>query len=1025
MNSVQRKIVIYVVGLVIALVLFTWIKGEFFYSGPGAARQVHPLTIQQGTGASHISIENRNAQGTLQYVMRAELAKPVGGGEYQLRKPELQFYSAKGQSILVDSDSGDILIGATGSGGGQFDNFGNPYLRKGTLTGHVTITVGPLSSFKRGVRIRQPGQIQMTLGKPLHFDYQQGLLISHGSVAVRGDQLQFDGSDMTVEINSANKTLEDLQIAHGKTLVLRGLFQNPSVSSHRPTRPIPRPQTRTNHPAPATTRARIAATKFTTYALTFGRHVNVALGAQTMHANRLRLYFKTVAKAPPAAGNGNVANTGGNTASHAVPVASVKSSSPPHNSIRNPPLVIHWTGPLVLRPTHHSPVMLTGSRDVFMEATGQTGKPVVLRDGPTRIGLAAEVTYNSTSQRVTMAAARGEPIKLSDAAMGTITCATLVYSNLTHQARLTGPGSFEMTGNAAGKNPWHGSWLTNLTVWMVPVIKSAAATAPAIGEGKLAIRRITLSGAARLENAQTILQAQKFMARFIQTEGKNSTSALSYFAADGGVAISSANAGLTAEQSNRIVCGHLIMSTSQANSTANPIPSKLLATHDIAVTFYQKAAKVGGTPEKFIITGGNLQAQLISRNTGAAHAASQASDLRDRYTVGRFRIWNHTVVHIYHIGKAITATASELSGNRQTGTVILEADNIGHTQAAIYQGADWIKGQTIELQRPNEQVRVHGAGVLSMPESSKAAEPRVQVSWNAGMRYSAKTRQAMLTGNVLAELVGRSDQHSSLTAPAMRIHLEPRRKDRKAMKLAQLLAYDPAGREAVVARDVSYSKVGVLQTRMRLQCPKLAYNAVAGLLQIPSAGKMVLEDYRAATNANTAQQRGQSAFAWNQSLTYRVKTGLVHLRGHVRLVFRPVKPLPMAATGLLLTSDTAHSRNAGLVLLDASDLLAQLNHTSSPTKNGVDLGMGGPTRLKKVTANNAVLQVNGLKLAADTLTLNAAKELAQAYGSNGRNAIISNVSGTVHGQARHIIWNLSKAKGGVTLIEPTGTANLP
>ena len=1023
MNPVQRKILIYVAGLVIALVLFTWMKGKFFPSGPGGgARQVRPLNIEQGTGASHISIENRNAQGVLQYVMRAQLAKPVGGGEYQLLKPELQFYSAKGQSILVDSDSGDVLIGASG-GGGQFDNFGNPYLRKGTLTGHVTITVGPLASFKRGTQTRQPGQIQMTLGRPLHFDYQQGLLISRGSVAVRGDQLQFDGSDMTVEINSVHKTLEDLQIAHGQKLIIHGLFQNSAGASQHPASPEPKKKNHPKGPVPATTQNQKSVTRFTTYALTFGRHVNVALGAQTMQANRLRLYFKTAAKAPAAAGNGKATNTAANSTAHTAPASVQKAAPTTSHNRHNPPLVIHWTGPLVLRPTHHCPVALAGSRDVFLEATGQPDKPVVLHDGPTRIGWAAKVTYNSTVQRVTMEALRVAPVKLSDSDMGVITCRTLVYSNRTHQAQLTGPGSFEMNDKAAGKNPWRGSWLTSLIVQLAPATNTTAATAPAIGKGKLAVRSITLNGAAQLENAQTTLQAQKFMAQFVQTRGQHATSALSCFTADGGVKISSANAGLANKQTNRIVCGHLVLSTRQANAAANPIPSQLLATHDIAVTFYQKPAKAGGAPEKFIITGGNLQAQLIRRTTGTAQATATANTLGGRYTVGQFRIWKHTVAHIYHIGKAITATASTLSGNRRTGTVMLYAAKTGHTPAAIYQGADRLKGQTIVLRRRNQQVIVQGAGLLSMPESSKAAEPRVRVSWHTGMRYSAKIRQAMLAGNVLAELVGRPDQLSSLTAPIMRIHFNQRRKDSRAMRLAQLLAYDPADRDTVIARDASYSKTGILQTRMRLQCPKLAYNAVEGLLNIPSAGKMVLEDYRPATNANTAQQRGQSAFAWHQSLAYRAKTGQVNLRGHIRLVFRPVKPLPKVAG--TLTGGTANGANAGLVLLDAHTLLAQLNHTGPPAKNGVDMGMGGPTRLKKVTADNAVLQVSGLKLAADILTLNAAKELAQAYGLNGRNAIISNASGTVHGQARQILWNLSKAKGGITLIQPTGTASLP
>ena len=1029
MSSVQRKFLIYISGLVVALGLFLWLKGQFFPSGAGATDRANkPLNIVQGTGATHISVENRNAQGVLQYVMRANLAKPVGGGEYQLIKPELQFYTAKGQSILVDSDTGDVLIGATGGGGGvsgQFDSFGNPYLRKGTLTGHVTITAGPLESFKRGLLTRQPGQIQMTLGRPLHFDYQQGLLTSRGTVRVRGDQLQFDGSDLTVEINTANKTLEDLQITHGRRLVVSGLFHNSSAATATgsPTRPAANATAPSKAGATSTVAAKVVRPVLTTYALSFGRHVHVALGAQTMLANRLRLYFQTAAKAPAEVGNTSAATAEPTSANKAPSAAGANPSHVAADKTKNPPLVIHWTGPLVLRPTRHSPVVLAGSRDVFLQATGEPGKPVIMHDGPTRTGFAAKVTYDSARQNVTMLAAVKDPVQLWDKAMGTITCESLVYNNIMHDAALTGPGSFKMTGAAGGKNPWHGSWLKQLAVQLSPSQNHSTSTAPAIGQGKLAVKDIILTGGAALANTQTSLHAQKFTARFIQISGNHSGSALRFFSADGNVAISSANPGLPSGDTNQMSCRHLVLLTRQANAQSSPVPAELQANDHIALTFYQKASKHGDIPEQFSITGGMLRAALISRSgIHAASPRSTADNPGGRYTVGRFKIWNNTIVHIYHIGRPIKATAYELSGDRTAGTATLQSNTAGTIESAIYQGADWLKGRTIKLQRKLEQVTVPGAGKLSMPESSKAAQPRVEVSWLKQMQYSAKTRQATLAGHVIAALVGRPEQHSSLTAPSMLIHFQRRKTDHNAMKLAQLIASGPLGRNTVVARDASYSKTGTLLTRMRLNCPKLVYNAVEGLLKIPTAGEMVLEDYRPATTANTAQQRGQSGFSWAHALTYNAKTGLVNLRGKVHLRFRPVKPLP---TPKAAGGSNTKNPNSGMVLLDADELLAKLNHTGPAAKNGVDLGMGGPTRLQSVTANNAVLQVSGLNLAAGMLKFDAATEIAQAYGLNGQNAIISNVSGSIHGQARHIIWNLSKTRGGVKLIQPAGTANLP
>jgi lipopolysaccharide export system protein LptA len=869
----------------------------------------------------------------------------------------------------------------------------------------------------------------MTLGRPLHFDYQQGLLTSRGTVAVRGDQLQFEGSDMTVEINSANKTLEDLQIAHGRKLILSGLFHKPQASTPTTLK------TNTYNPAggtatvankasvrgPAHTPAPASPAKLTTYAMTFARHVHVALGAQTMSANRLQLYFQTAAKAPNAAGANSPA-TGENTprpTKSGAPATPPAPASPVMNHAKNPPLVIHWTGPLVLRPTRHPPVTLTGSRDVYLRANGQKAYAVVMHDGPTRTAQAAEVTYQTAQQVLTMLPAPHVPVTLVDPSMGKMTCEKLVYNNLTHHADFSGPGSFAMTGASAGKNPWHGSWQSNLSVQLASTAATAGATTPAIGQGKLAVRHIRMTGRAALHNAQTSLEAESFIARFVQTTGPSAASALSYFSADKHVVISSGNPGLPAADNNSLACGHLVLLTSRNNSHENPIPYQLQAQHKVQLTFFQKPSAGQHAVEQFTISGGNLRTQLIARATKPKAKSDGTGDLGGRYTVGRFRIWKHTIVHIYNIGRPITATADQLSGNRADGTATLQGDPTGNTEAVISQGADWLKGKTIDLQRQLQQVTVPGPGELSMPESSKAAQPRVTVSWKTHMQYSARTRQAMLNGQVVAQLAGQADQHSSLAAPAMLIHFQRRKTDRKALKLAQLIASGPATSNTVIARDASYNKAGVLQTRMRLQCLKLEYNAIAGVLKIPASGQMVVEDYRPATASN-AQQRGQSAFAWTQSLDYKARTGIVNLRGRVRLVFRPVKPLPVPTS-----TSGKKNPNAGLVLLRATELLVQLSHTGPAAKNGVDLGMGGPTRLKNVTANNAALQVSGLKLAAEMLKFNATKELAQAYGFNGQPAIISDVSGNIHGQARHIIWNLSKGKNGFTLIEPTGSANLP
>ena len=78
--------------------------------------------------------------------------------------------------------------------------------------------------------------------------------------------------------------------------------------------------------------------------------------------------------------------------------------------------------------------------------------------------------------------------------------------------------------------------------------------------------------------------------------------------------------------------------------------------------------------------------------------------------------------------------------------------------------------------------------------------------------------------------------------------------------------------------------------------------------------------------------------------------------------------------------------------------------------NPLDVGMGGQTRVGKVTADTgAILTLDTTQLAADVLEYDAAGQKAIAYGRNGDFATVVRPAGTA--SADRIEWDLGKGRG--------------
>lgn len=260
------------------------------------------------------------------------------------------------------------------------------------------------------------------------------------------------------------------------------------------------------------------------------------------------------------------------------------------------------------------------------------------------------------------------------------------------------------------------------------------------------------------------------------------------------------------------------------------------------------------------------------------------------------------------------------------------------------------------------------------------------------------------------------------------------------LRLTDLMATAKPGTQ-LSAMDASFGPTGLLRTRLYLQSKSLHYNALRQRLTVAGAGQMSLEDYRGQTAANRTtaaktttaaplgSQRGQSAFAWKRSLRYHATTGVLSLLGKVRMVYKPEHAPTIANASTIggenqTASTTSRTGpNAGLVLLDCHRLMATLEHLPEKKPSAVELGMGGPMKLRFVQAQQAAMELLGIRLAADVLTFDALNQKAIAFGLNGHDAILSSNNGQAHGQAKKIIWDVNKGRSGLTFIQPHGTVS--
>ena len=1049
----KRKLLLYLASLAVALVVFFWMISAWHISSffITAGKPTHVAPVESGTGVQNLVVEVRNPQGVLEYVLEARQATPQGNGRYLIQKPQMRFYTAHGQMIRITSDTGDITVDQLGN-----SLTGQVYPRKGTLSGHAEMTLGPLNSFVPGQTRRLAGQTQMTLAAPIQFNYQQGLLTSSGAVHVRQDRASFDGSGLTVEVDSKKRMLDYVRIDRGDDLIIRDVGGKRLGAGSSPV------ATTTQSSAAGTATAPSTAPKSPPsliYRLAFDDHVRAVLRHNRLQSHQMILYFQDINNGSPSAATASGPPASGATAPGTSATKPATTQPTPTASDADN-LVVHWRGPMIMRRVSAAVAQLAGPKDVHFVALGRTGREVALSDGAGRSATADELGYHTLTQVVTLKATALEPVRLADKSLGALNCREVRFNLHSNRAWFAGPGSVRFVGKAAtakGRShvatAWQAAWDKTMTLLLArePDLKTP-------GKTTLAIRHITLIGNAAVSGQGLNLNAQKLAAQLVFTRDPRQPEALSHLLATGDVhVVSHSSAGA---EPDTIWANSLELKTTTTAASTVPQPSQLLCAGNVRARFVQQRQTAAPLHSAvYHITGQTLAAQLISKTQQAGGAAVGPTGI-GRFDVGRFAIGGGVHVDIANVGKPIEAVADTMTGNKSTGRVVLKGNTAAGSAAfaSITQGQNVIDAGRITLVQRHQAIQVAGPGsFVFVPPATHAAATQGQaghvvITWANAMNYAGDAQKARFAGNVHVALVGRQDQHSSLSCNNLGVLFARRSGQTTAksapalnslsgnsLELAQITA-SGLPTQPVVALDANYGPHGHLQTRLFLTTAQLTYNAIAGRLDIPQAGELSLEDYRPAAVAPTGQianatatpmagTRGQSAFAWKTSLIYRRRTGIVAFKGKVRMVYHPQQPIKLIPTNsneLPATAPQLDNPNKNLILLDCNSLHAMLSQIAAQSKpNAVELGMGGPMKLRSVQADDAALELSGVRLVARMLRFDADKEFAIAQGSSSEPAVVSGANGSSEGQAEKITWDLARGRQGITLIHPQGNITGP
>jgi lipopolysaccharide export system protein LptA len=980
----------------------------------------------------HIQITDKIDPTRLAGELFAAKNDPQEAGRYEFTKPAAWVYLRDGRSVHIRSEIAHVYMP---------DRSKEP--ESGTFEKNVVIRV--FAPTQAGVKIDPEKDTPLATATTESFSFDFGVM--EGSTAVpvtiATAELRAELSDLTIFLNQTKQRIDRGEVKHGGTIRVAA-----AAGAGKPEKKVAAAPPSTSKPeAPSTAQpgpadhviaaAAPAEPRETLYLTIFEGNVLGTQGDRKLSADRLDVWARLLDnKLPPGAIGGLKPSDQAVAPKPAAPFAGALTArlaayllavqpepadAPAAASTRTAskpePFVLTWTGPLTLTPIlDGAPKELT-SDHLSLRCT--SSKLVTFEDAASSAsGQCSTLEYGATTRNLVLSGPGEEGAQLFSPE-GTALASRMEMNLGTGLGHIPGPGVFKATKRTEDQQEL--AWRDR-----------ADFTFLVENDAIRGIREANFAGEVAGRDGPSSVRGQSARIVFAQTATARST--LSEFTVLG------ARAG-------------------------EPGPKRAIAKSrdgaDISgssLTMAFKPAEASAPASKpgrdTVPTGLTAEGDVIAKREGAELRTALLEAGLDQTQTGETKVSWATGKGAVHFKRddGVTADADEMRADVPAQIV----DLIGEHASVSPRPGTTIDATQIRLSGLKRSVAVFGAGTLLSQDSPRHPGDKptnLQAKWTGEMTFDDPSGRAECIGAVVATSAPDALTQDQVRAERVVLELEPR-KTEAAGEAAKIDLTKPDSRPGEQRRLLRATAYGESQDReggadaqvesrryaagvegrggrrlvsiMYLEGPKIIADNAAGTLNVPSAGKMLIDDRQGITEASAertargsgsmASGPGTSLFEWAGSMSFDRGTGALTM-------LRSVNLKRDRASDRQLTHLVAESLRA-TIRQSQKDPAGGSSAAGPPGVLAADRG-----ELQSAHASGAVYMavitptgVRTKELIADDLDYDAQAGSAEANARAGNMVTVFDAERASSESGTHMLWDLKT--GNMQINHPT-TVTMP
>lgn len=974
-------------------------------------------------------------------VIEADRLDPVGEGERVLTNPRAWLYPRGGRVVRVTADRARLMMRA------------NESPESGTLEGSVRMRVYESVAKGRTTPADDAEPIvTATFDQPVRFERRYMRLTTPGRFAIDSDQVRFAGEDLTLMLNEVRGRLERLDVQRGGRMEFRvgsgrdddtetDAVSNPAPAPTPPSPAAPAPNNATAtspaQPAPAPDEPQIDL-----YHTILSDAVIATRGTTRVDADRLDLFTRLTDNALPENAIARIglartprpepervlpaAGTEGGPAGPADPapivipdtaVAAAPTSEQPAITDPDEPLVLTWTGTMIVRPIspdapapdldadeavlalHADPGARVRLSD---EASGITGDAAAMRYYATRGVLdldSLDTPTDGTPDGDTPEPQPAAPVRIAIAGAGQGEFESVRADLVRGVIDLNGPGAGGTVADAPSAStdtqPDSGSAAT------IRWTESARLTIAMTPDGRLTDR---LTDAAFYGDIEAAQDRGRIASASLTTAFEPGPDGSSFVR--------------TATITDGSIASVDPVETARLVGPARPGGS--LAAHTIRMDFEAPTIAGEGPEPARVEASGAVVARSGPSTLEADHATADLfRDARKEIAVRQADASGE--VRYRDLTDAVAAAGAAMTLDGQNETLRLTGPG-----ASITRADSTMTGPVIDLNARRRRMEVTGAGRFDHTLRNADGLPagKVLARWADSMRFDDALGRLNAQGDV--SVISTPDPYTRDTLAAQRVEVEitPQPINNSIGDRG------PVERELRIARayggaDADTPSPATIETRrydpadpervtglMYLEGDQIVADSVASLLRVPGAGVLLVLDRPAEDAEPAPDEQIESEPDRTDPLGGSVGPGLT------RFTWAGSMELDRAAGVAVMDQDVivrhktlAEGDNGGQIAELQTDLLTA-SFAETADEDGApsdDENAPGAFVLRTADARGSVVfRASGKELLADGARYEATTDILHALASPGRMVELREPGRVAPLSARAIMWDLAR-----------------